>query len=189
MTMVATRPDLVKHACRRYLARSINSAYEAAAMGAAGIWIEDCMTDMISPEAFASLNVPFVRSLVEEIRSEGLKSIYYFCGDPAGKWDHLLSIGADALSLEESKKGFEIDIEHVVERVQGNCTVLGNLDAMDFLPNASEEELRNEIARQIDAGRRNNNRFIMSLGSPVTPETSVQRVRLYCDLVHELGAS
>ena len=189
MTMVATRPDLVKHACRRYLTRSINSVYEAAAMGAAGIWIEDCMTDMISPEAFASLNVPFVHSLVEEIRSEGLKSIYYFCGDPAKKWDHLLSIGADALSLEESKKRFEIDIEHVVERVQGSCTVLGNLDAMNLLPNASEEELRNEIARQIDAGRRNNSRFIMSLGSPVTPETSVQRVRLYCDLVHELGIS
>ena len=99
----------------------------------------------------------------------------------------ILSLGADALSLEESKKNFAIDIEDVVERVQGRCTVLGNLDAVDVLQNGSEEELQAEIARQIAAGRRNGSRFIMSLGSPVTPGTPVERVRSYCDLVHELG--
>jgi len=56
-----------------------------------------------------------------------------------------------------------------------------------LLPRASEEELRAEITRQIAAGRRNGSRFIMSLGSPVTPGTSVEKVRLYCDLVHDLG--
>lgn len=187
MTMIADRPDLVKHSCRRFLARSINAVREAAATGAAGIWIEECMTDMISPEAFASLCVPFVHPLVEEIRAAGLKSIYYFCGNPAGKWKHLLSVNADALSLEESKKGFKINISDVVRRVKGRCTLLGNLDAINLLPSATEENLRSEISRQIAAGRRNGSRFIMSLGSPVTPGTSVQRVRLYCSLVHEFG--
>jgi uroporphyrinogen-III decarboxylase len=125
---------------------------------------------------------------VEEIRSLGLKSVYYYCGNPAGRWEQLLSVGADALSLEESKKGFTIDIEDVVERVNGRLTVLGNLDAIRLLEKGSEAELRAEIARQIAAGRRNGSRFIMSLGSPVTPGTTVDRVRLYCDLVHELGA-
>jgi len=187
MTMIAEQPELVKHACRRFLAKSVHSVHEAAEMGAAGIWIEECMTDMISPEAFASLCVPFVRSLVDEIRAAGLKSIYYYCGDPAGKLEHLISVGADALSLEESKKGFVIDIEDVAEAVGGRCTILGNLDAINLLPDASEEQLRAEISRQIAAGRRNGSRFIMSLGSPVTPGTSVQKVRLYCDLTHELG--
>ena len=188
MSMIATRPNLVAHACERSLTLGIRAVQEAAACGAAGIWIEECLTDMISPEAFASLNVPFVRRLVEEIRSLGLKSIYYYCGDPAGKWEQLLSVGADALSLEESKKGFLIDVEDVVERVNGRCAVLGNLDAIELLERGSEEELRAEIARQVAAGRRNGSRFIMSLGSPVTPGTTVERVRLYCDLVHELGA-
>jgi len=188
MTLIATRPDLVAHACARSLTLSIRAIHEAASCGAAGIWIEECLTDMISPEAFAALNVPFVRRLVEEIHSLGLKSIYYYCGDPAGKWEQLLSVGADALSLEESKKGFLIDIEDVVQWVRGRCTVLGNLDAIDLLEKGSTEELRAEISRQVAAGRRNGSRFIMSLGSPVTPGTSVERVRLYCDLVHDLGA-
>ncbi len=187
MTMIADRPDLVEYACEKFLARAVYSIRYAAVLGAAGIWIEDCMTDMISPQAFARLNVPYVCSLTEVIRSAGMKSIYYFCGDPAGKWEHLIDTGADALSLEESKKGFRIDIEEIVEKVKGRCTVLGNLDAINLLPNASEDELRAEIARQITAGRKNNSRFIMSIGSPVTPGTSVERVHLYCNLVHELG--
>jgi hypothetical protein len=188
MEMIASRPDVVRHACERFLVRACASVRLAAALGARGIWIEECMTDVISPNAFSSLNVPFVRQLVEEIRAAGMRSIYYYCGNPAGKWELLLSVGADALSLEEGKKGFAIDIDDVVERTQGRCAVLGNLDAIALLPHASEDDLRAEISRQISAGRRNGSRFIMSLGSPVTPETPVEKVRLYCDLAHELGA-
>jgi uroporphyrinogen-III decarboxylase len=68
-------------------------------------------------------------------------------------------------------------------------TVLGNLDAIGVLQGGSEDALRSEIARQIAAGRRNGSRFVMSLGSPVTPATPVERVRLYCELAHELGGS
>jgi uroporphyrinogen-III decarboxylase len=47
------------------------------------------------------------------------------------------------------------------------------------------EELRREVQRQLDIGRRHG-KFVMSLGSPVTPKTSVSRVREYVDLVREL---
>ena len=91
------------------------------------------------------------------------------------------------MAFEESKKGFRIDIEDVVERVRGQFVMFGNLDAMGLLEKGSEEELRREISRQIAAGRRNKGRFVVSLGSPVTPGTSTERARLYCELVHELG--
>ena len=187
MRLVADRPDLVEHAAQRFLAAGRRAVRAAAASGAAGIWVEECMTDMISPAAFARLSAPLTRQLVEEIRGAGMHSIYYFCGDPSGKWDQLLDAGADAPALEESKKGFTIDIDDVVDRVQGRCAVLGNLDAMGVLARRGEADLRAAIAEQIRAGRRNGSRFVASLGSPVTPGTPAERVRLYCDLVHELG--
>jgi len=188
MLQLCDRPDLVRHACERLLHNRCQWVRRAAAVGVAGIWIEECFTDSISPAQFAEFNVPVVRSLAEEIRAVGMKSVYYYCGNPADRWEHLLAVGADALSLEEGKKGFTIDIEDVVARVQGRCTVLGNLDAINLLPRASEDQLRAEIARQVAAGRKNGSRFIMSIGSPVTPQTNVRRVRRYCDLVHELSA-
>ena len=74
-----------------------------------------------------------------------------------------------------------------MERGQGRRTVLGNLDAIGILQDGSEAQLRTEVARQIAAGRRNGNRFIVSLGGPVTPATPVDRVRPCRDLVRELG--
>jgi Uroporphyrinogen decarboxylase (URO-D) len=186
MEMIATRPALVEAACDRFLQNELNAVREAAALRAAGIWIEECLTDMIHPQDFELLNLPYVQALVEEIRSLGMKSIYYYCGNPAGKLTLLLASGADALSLEESKKGFSIDIAELAEFAGGRCALLGNLDAIDLLPHASEPALRAEIARQAAAGRRNGGRFVMSLGSPVTPGTSPERVRRYCQLVHEL---
>lgn len=185
MEMTVTDPELVVYACERYLEHSLRGVREAAALGAEGIWIEECMTDMISPRAFESLSVPFVRRLAEEIRGLGMKSIHYFCGNPCGKLDLLLSTGSDALALEEGKKGFDINIQEIADYVKGRCVLLGNLDAISLLQNGSAGELAMEIQRQISAGRTNSGRFIMSLGSPVTPDTPVERVRLYCDLVRK----
>lgn len=187
MTKIATQPELVKYACERFLAQALHQVEEAAHLGAKGIWVEDCMTDLISPASFRELNRPYVKRLSRAIQAAGMRSIYYYCGDPATRWEEILSIEADALSFEESKKRFRIEIEEVLERVGGRAVVLGNLDAIGILPDGTEEELRREIARQLAAARRHGGRFIMSLGSPVTPGTPVARVRRYCDLVRELG--
>jgi len=188
MTMIVENPDLVGYACKRFLLNVAQQVQAAASLGAEAIWIEECLIDHISPESYRRLNVPVLSDLVAEIRATGLKSIYYFCGNPAGKWDYILSMGADALALEEGKKGFTIDIAEVVELVRGRCALLGNLDAIGVLQNGTEDQLRAEIVRQIAAGRKNGSRFIMSVGSPGTPGTTPDRFRLYCDLAHELGA-
>jgi uroporphyrinogen-III decarboxylase len=186
MVKVATQPALVEHACRRYLELCRRQVLTASAMGAEGFWIEECFTDAVSPAAFARINLPMVQQLCEIIRQAGDKSIYYYCGNPHDRWDSLLASGADALSLEEGKKGFEIDIDAVVDRVRGRMAVLGNLDAIDLLEHADRPALSKEVARQLQAGRRNGGRFILSVGSPVTPGTSVARVREYCELSREL---
>jgi uroporphyrinogen-III decarboxylase len=109
--------------------------------------------------------------------------------NPAGKWDLLLGAKADAISLEESKKGFTLDIENIVKNLHGSQTVLGNLDAINLLPDGSEKALRADVQRQIEAGRGNGSRFIMGIGSPITPGTSLERVKLYLKIVAELGQS
>lgn len=185
MLHLVERPDLVRYAVERFTEYNLRQVRAVAAMGAMGVWLEDCLTDMISPQHFSEFNLPYLRQLTDEIRALGMQSIHYFCGDPGGKWDLLLDTGADALSLEESKKGFIIDIDDVVERVNGRMIVLGNLDAVGILEQGTAAQVHAEIQRQIAAGRRNGSRFIMSLGSPVTPDTPADRVRMYCDLVHQ----
>ncbi len=189
MSLVATRPRLARTACQRFLERGLHQVHEARELGARGIWIEECLTDQVSPRDYAALSLPCVRALVEEIRRSGLWSLYYYCGNPWDRWPLILESGADAISLEESKKGFSIDIEDVVEKTAGRAAVLGNLDAIGVLQEASDAGVEAEVRRQLAAGRKNGSRFIMSTGSPVTPRTPVARVRRYVELSRRIGAS
>ena len=78
--------------------------------------------------------------------------------------------------------------------VRGGCREDdGRCGAIQSLAREGEKTVQRALEQEADrrkrnqaAGRRNANRFIMSLGSPVTPATPVERVRRYCDAVHAL---
>jgi len=186
MILIAEAPALAGYMAERILCNAKGSIERMAAMEVDAVWIEECFTDQISPAAFRGLNLPGVKELAEHVRKSGLLSVYYYCGDPCDRMDLILEIGADALHFEESKKGFRIDISEVAARVDGCCVLFGNLDSVGILQDASAACLEQEVKRQLAAGRRNGGRFVMSTGSPVTPQTPVERVRLYTDLVHNL---
>ena len=188
MLNVRLRPGLVAHACTRYLEQSCATMRRAALLGAKAIWVVDGLGDMISPADYARLGVPFLRELLAEIRRLGMVGIWYFTGSPAGKWDSILSAGADALAFEEGKKGWDVDVVEVAGKLQGRSALFGNLDAIAVLQNGTDEELKAGVKKQLAAAPINGGRFVMSIGSPVTPGTPVERVKLYCRLVHELGA-
>lgn len=177
-----TDPDLILAACDRLLPAIARDISRAAALGAEAVWIEECLTDVISPALFSRLNAPYVRDVTQRIRAAGMKSIYYYCGNPMDRLGLLLDCGADALSFEESKKAFHIDLAEIAARVDGRCVLLGNLDSIGVMQDGLEPQLRRELERQRAAGARNHGRFIMSLGSPVTPATPVDRVRRYYEL-------
>lgn len=187
MLRMVEEPEVVHRACHRFLQYNLRQVRQHAAAGVRVVWIEDCMNDMISPRQYRTFSWEYVRPLVEAIREAGMLSVHYYCGRPDDRWDLLLDTGADALSLEESKKTFDIDIMAVAERVDGRMALLGNLDAIGVLEQGSDAALQAEVARQLAAGRRNKNRFVASLGSPVTPGTPLARVRRFTDLGHGMS--
>ncbi|MBN1400815.1 MAG: hypothetical protein JXA74_08250 [Anaerolineae bacterium] len=187
MFFLATDSDLAAYAAECILWNQVQRIAMIAALGADAVWIEECLTDQISPDLFWALNVPVMQRLVQAIRAAGLKSIYYYCGNPHDRLDAILAIGADAFHFEEGKKGFDVDLEAIAQRIAGSWTLFGNLDAIAVLPHVSEGALRREVARQLAIRRANGGRFVMSTGSPITPGTSVERMRRYTDLVRELS--
>lgn len=187
MVLPLKHEQLAIYAAKRILWNTKQRISMISALGADAVWIEECLTDQISPEIFRRVNVPILKKCISEIHALGMKSIYYYCGNPWDRMDAILETGADALHFEEGKKGFHINIEDVAARVDGRCVLFGNLDSIAVLQNGSEAALRLEIQRQLRAGARNGRRFVMSTGSPVTPNTPVERIRLYTDIVGELA--
>jgi hypothetical protein len=187
MTQIVDQPHLVRLAAERFLAASLPGLAVQAARGIRVVWIEECFTDMIHPQIFTAMNIPLIQKLIDAIHQLGMASVYYYCGDPNQRLEALIASGTDILGLEEGKKGFEIDISAIAGQVAGRCALLGNLDAIGCLEQQDENGLRDEIKRQVAAGRRNRSRFILSLGSPVTPGTSMVKLRRYFEMARDLG--
>lgn len=184
MELLALDPDLALYAGRRALAGAVERIKLLAALGVDAVWIEECLTDQVHPDLFRRVNLPLVRHCVETLHAHGLRSIYYYCGNPHDRLGAILDAGADAVHFEESKKGFSIDIVDILRTIGGRCVVFGNLDAVGCLRDGTDDQLRQEIGRQLDAARSAGSRFVMSTGSPITPDTPTERVRRYADLVH-----
>jgi len=146
------------------------------------------MVDMISRRAFEAINLPLIQAMVEEIRRLGMHSIYYYCGDPKGKLDLLLETGADALSLEESKKGFY----HRYPGLSGVCgwplRPAGKPGCHPLYCRGQTKRscARRSIGRSRPVGA-NRGRFVMSIRQPGDTRHIPERVRQYTDLTHALG--
>jgi len=76
----------------------------------------------------------------------------------------------------------------VVRQVAGRCCVFGNLDAVHTLRRGTTEAVCAALSQQLDAGRRAR-RFVVSLGSPVTPDTPLSRVRDYLTWARALASN
>jgi len=188
MLALMDAPELVEYALARSLERQLRLLRMWRLMGVELIFLQECMSDQISPEHYRRFVLPGLRELTAAIRRAGMLSIYYYCGDPAGRLDMLTAGGADALSLEESKKDFTIDIRDVAARIDGRTALVGNIDATHLMERGSNGQIRAEVARQLEAGRRNAGRFILGYGSPITPGTTVDRVRLVARTLRDLTA-
>jgi uroporphyrinogen-III decarboxylase len=188
MTSLVESPDLVEYLLERLTATQMEYLKALSMAGADGIWLEECYTsaDIISLPHFRRFGTPYVRRLIQKTRELGMRPIHYFCGDVSDRLEDLVGMRPDCLSLEESKKGFRIEIEEVARTVADRTCLLGNVDAVGILEKGDDAALTAEVRRQIRAGR-GAGRFILSLGSPVTPGTTTDRVRRFVDIARAVA--
>jgi uroporphyrinogen-III decarboxylase len=182
------KPKLVERVLEKITESSIELLKAYAKVGVNGVWLEECLASKseISLNYFKRFVLPYNTLLISEMKRLGLKSIYYACGDIRDRLELMIETGTDCISFEESKKGFEIDIAWVNKVVSGRVCIFGNLDAIRVLQNGTSRELKREIMRQISIGSKYG-KFVMSLGSPVTPHTPLSRVKEYISISRKIA--
>ncbi len=152
----------------------------ARRLGVGIAFIEECLAsaDLISPQMCREFVFPYAKRTLEFYESRGFRTVFYFSGNLMPLLEDLKRLPWTALSFEEDRKNYGIDLAEV-RRVMGPDRVLyGNVDAY-FLGRASDAEVLSEVRRQIEVA--GPDRFVLSVGSPFTPETSLERVRFFCE--------
>lgn len=181
MTAVAEDRNLVKEMAEYNLATVVEMVKAYKAVGADAIFIEECLAsaDLLSPRQFEELALPYEDRLLQAIHDEGLPTVFYFCGDVMPLLPMMKELPWDAFAVEETKKGFEIEIGDVRQAIGDDRALLGNLAAV-LVRDGPEEEIEAEARRQFEAA--GGGPFAFSNGSPFTLDTPPEKVEFFCDL-------
>jgi hypothetical protein len=186
--LLADDPDLIHELSAHILEQNIEEIRRLAAAGGDAIFIDDAMTtaDMISPKHYARFCLPTTTAMVDEIHRAGHQAIVIYFGSVMDRLDLIAETGADALCMECSMKGYVNDITEAARRIGKRMTLFSNIDPVKCIQKASDKELDAEIRRQVEAGR-NARGMVLSPASPITPATTVARMRRFIERSRALG--
>ena len=186
--MLYDQPDLIHYLSSKILEATIESIRALAASGHDAIYIDDALAtcDMISVDFYERFSMPYVKAMIDEIHALGKPAVLIYFGGVADRVEQIASLGAEGLNVETSMKSYTNDLGAISDQIGDRMCLWGNLDPVGVVQRGTDEELRQAIAEQVAIGRRTG-RFIVSTGSPITPETPLSRIRHFIDLGRELS--
>ncbi len=184
--IAAEQPELVDFMCHLNLERNIESIQCATSVGGDAIYIDDATmtSDMVSPGFYERFSLPYTRAMIDEIHRSNQKAILIYFGGVMDRLDMIAECGADGLIVEASMKGYNNDIGEIVKKIGYKTTLFGNIDPVSVLEMGSDWELKEEVNRQIAAGKKGRG-FVLSTGSPITPGTGLERVKQFINFSNQ----
>lgn len=161
----------------------VESAFEFIALqvkaGAHCIGIGDSFCSQIGPELYKRFAFSRQKKMVDCIHSYGAIAKLHICGDTSSILPWMIQTDADI-----------IDIDHLVKSMSNFTLSLsarqvfsGKSDPVSIIQDGSENKIRNSVMSDfMDA----EGRCIVSAGCEITPETSVEKMRMFRKSVEEL---
>lgn len=176
--MMFAAPDLYHALLKKITACTSFYLQAQARAGAQALQIFDSWAGVLAPGDYARYALPYVQSIIKDLRSTTDVPIIYFANNGSTLIPHTVTAGADVLGLD-----WRINIGDAINQV-GNHAVQGNLDPMAlFLP---DKELEKRIQRLLaDASHARGH--IFNLGHGIQPQTPPDKARVAVDAVHRFS--
>jgi uroporphyrinogen-III decarboxylase len=188
MVMMREKPALFEYLMERRGRQRMELLKGHAAAGVRYVWMEECLSsaDLISPRDYERFAFATARPYISEAQRLGLTVILYYCGDVMPRLPLLTQLGADALAVEESKKGFSVDIADVIAAAGDKCCVFGNVDSVQVMCEGTRETIEAEVDRQLGLGQQAK-AFVLCQGSPFTLDTPPEKVAWFIEAARRFG--
>jgi uroporphyrinogen-III decarboxylase len=177
MLMMHERPELFRYLMERRHQQRLEILTGLVHAGLHSVWIEECLSsaDLISPRDYAQFAFPAAWAFISDVEEVGLTTVFYYCGDVIPRLPWLKRLGMDGLAVEESKKGFRVDIADVIAGLDGVCCTFGNVDAIRVVHEGTAAQIEAEVGRQIRLGKQANG-FVLCQGSPFPLQTDPGKI-------------
>ncbi len=140
--------------------------------------------DLVSPDTYRKILFPLERDFYGAVRRIGLVPIMNFWGNvgPLGK--DFKETGAQGLLLDESRKGYVLDVGEIKKDIGNRMALFGNVSSETTLLHGSPQDVRREVELQIrKAGLHGG--FLSCSGPPICFGTPVENVKALIESARE----
>jgi uroporphyrinogen-III decarboxylase len=180
------KPDLMEYIFKKLLEKNIERIRMIAGCGGDAIYIDDAVAtnDMVSVDMYERFSLPYMKAQVDEIHRLGMKAFVTYFGGIADRVEQIVATGADALIMECSMKGYVNDYSAIAGQVGDRLCVCTNINPITEF-NGTDDDTFKRIIGDYAASAKRHKKYIISTGSPVTPETPLERISLFVNTAHD----
>jgi len=182
-----TQPKMLRYFLERCYEEHLEWAKAYSLAGAHALVISETYisADIISPVMYYRLLFDIHSHYFRKIEERGLIPLVYFCGNINPLIDYIKDIGVRGLLVEESKKGFKIDILELKKRLGKEVCLFGNIDTIRVLRRGTPQDVEQAVQEQLKAAK--DGGFVISNGSPLAPGTPPQNIHAMIEAARKYG--
>ena len=140
--------------------------------------LADSKGPMFSPKILREFFFPYIKKFVHECDSHSIPVMKHSDGNLYPILDELIELGIDGLHPIEPSV---MDLERVKQLYGDRIFLRGNVDCVHILPYGSEEDVRHEVRRCIDAAAKGGG-FILSDSNSLHSNVKTENIKA---MVHE----
>lgn len=163
MTALLLDPEPVQLLLEKCTAFLTNYIQEFKNCGASGIFIAEPAAGMLSPDMCESFSSHYIRQLVSALQDDYFMIVLHNCGNTDPLLETMQNTGAAGLHF-----GNRCDIVKALDAIDNNILIMGNLDPVNVMKMASEEEVYTATRKLLEATRGHSN-FVLSSGCDTPP--------------------
>ncbi|MEM2889539.1 MAG: uroporphyrinogen decarboxylase family protein [Candidatus Bathyarchaeia archaeon] len=143
----------------------------------------DCRSPLMSLKQFREFELPNIRRMVALAKKKGVPVLKHSDGNVYPILDDMVEAGIRGIHPVEPGA---MDLGDVKERYGSRVCVLGNVDCRFVLPFGTEEEVRRDVRRCIDAASKNGG-YVLTSSNSLHANCKVENIRVMVDEARKYG--
>ena len=140
----------------------------------------------ISPDFYSEFVLPFEREIVEAVRQRQVHIYLHTCGAIGDRLGLMLASGANGIECLDPPPLGNVELDEAKEITKGKCFIKGNVDSVNLLLFASNEEIMADAKRRLEIGKAGGG-YIFSTACSIAPRVRREAVLLLREAVEKWG--
>ncbi len=182
MVAIYTDPEVILQLLDKCTAFILKYCAELKRLGASGVFIAEPAAGLLSNEDCMAYSTVFIRQIVQTLQDDDFAVILHNCGDTGQCTQAMVESGAAALHF-----GNAIDMVSALQECPSSLLVMGNIDPVGIMKQASPEVVRKETLALLEATASCRN-FVLSTGCDVPPQVSQENIAAFFQALDEFNS-